>query len=231
VYERTLGDRVLKFGHEGILYQRSFVLYDHQTDSLWLQVTGEAVQGTLTGQRLQVIPSTLTYWNRWKERYPQTQVLMGQHAAGDMGTYTGLTEEHRDHHGLVVYLQGSARLYPFSLLDKKGVFQEEWRGEAVAVVYSRPGGLAVAWKRRVGDRVLTFDDHSVGPPVQFTLRDQQTGSLWDALSGVAESGPLAGESLQRMLGHPILLDRFAVFHPEGTVAESESESESEPSKQ
>jgi hypothetical protein len=50
-------------------------MYDHQTESLWLQVRRQAVAGPLTGAKLERLPSTITSWKKWRKRYPQTEVL------------------------------------------------------------------------------------------------------------------------------------------------------------
>ena len=50
-------------------------MYDHQTESLWLQVKRRAVTGSMTGAKLKRLPSTVTSWEKWRNEYPQTQVL------------------------------------------------------------------------------------------------------------------------------------------------------------
>ena len=50
-------------------------MYDHQTESLWLQVKRKAVTGTMTGAKLKRLSSTITSWEKWRRRYPQTKVL------------------------------------------------------------------------------------------------------------------------------------------------------------
>ena len=50
-------------------------MYDHQTESLWLQVKRAAVTGPMTGARLKTYPSTITTWEKWRKRYPKTEVL------------------------------------------------------------------------------------------------------------------------------------------------------------
>ena len=50
-------------------------MYDHQTESLWLQVKRRAVTGPMTGAKLKRLPSTVTSWEKWRKRYPQTKVL------------------------------------------------------------------------------------------------------------------------------------------------------------
>ena len=74
------------FGHEGLLYENSFVMYDKGTDSLWIHVTGEAVTGPLKGNKLQFFPSVVTSWKAWKKKYPHTGVLEGRRDEGFMGS-------------------------------------------------------------------------------------------------------------------------------------------------
>ncbi len=66
MYGRKLGEKTLSFGHEGVLYRRSFVMYDRETESLWVHVTGEAIKGELKGNRLDFSPSEVVSWRTWK---------------------------------------------------------------------------------------------------------------------------------------------------------------------
>jgi len=75
VYVRQADSRELTFGVSGLLYKSNLVMYDRQTESLWLQVKREAVTGPLTGTRLKKLPSTITTWKKWRKRYPATAVL------------------------------------------------------------------------------------------------------------------------------------------------------------
>ena len=50
-------------------------MYDHQTESLWLQVKRRAVTGPMTGAKLKRLPSTVTSWKKWRTKHPQTEVL------------------------------------------------------------------------------------------------------------------------------------------------------------
>lgn len=77
VYRRELNARVLVFGNTSALYASSRVVFDHQTGSYWLQRTGGAVVGRLTGTRLAPLPSQTLSWGEWKRRHPGTRVLVG----------------------------------------------------------------------------------------------------------------------------------------------------------
>ena len=50
-------------------------MYDHQTESLWLQVKRKAVTGPMTGAKMKRLSSTITSWEKWRKRYPGTKVL------------------------------------------------------------------------------------------------------------------------------------------------------------
>ncbi len=69
------GEKELTFGVSGMLYKNNLLMYDHQTESLWLQVKQEAVTGPMTGEELQVLPSTVTTWKKWRRAHPETTVL------------------------------------------------------------------------------------------------------------------------------------------------------------
>lgn len=75
VYDRRVENRVLTFGVSGLLYKSNLVMYDQETESLWVQITSEAIQGPLHGVRLTLIPSTVVEWGTWKERYPNSLLL------------------------------------------------------------------------------------------------------------------------------------------------------------
>jgi hypothetical protein len=75
VFVREIDDRELTFGISGLLYKSNLLMYDHQTESLWLQVKRRAVTGPMTGAKLKRLPSTVTSWEKWRKRNPQTKVL------------------------------------------------------------------------------------------------------------------------------------------------------------
>ncbi|MFQ5529707.1 MAG: DUF3179 domain-containing protein, partial [Gemmatimonadota bacterium] len=75
VFDRRLGDRVLDFGTTGRLRQSDLVMYDRQTESWWQQAVGEAIVGSLTGERLTLVAANTLGWNRAQALYPGMRVL------------------------------------------------------------------------------------------------------------------------------------------------------------
>lgn len=49
--------------------------YDHETETFWEQMSGKAVIGPLTGQRLKWLACEMTTWGAWKKKHPQTTIL------------------------------------------------------------------------------------------------------------------------------------------------------------
>ena len=47
MYARKTKERTLTFGVSGMLWNRSLVMYDRETKSLWSHMLGEAMQGRL----------------------------------------------------------------------------------------------------------------------------------------------------------------------------------------
>jgi len=75
VFDGRLGEQVLDFGTTGRLRQSDMVMYDRQTESWWQQAVGEAIVGSLTGERLTIVPANTFGWKRARHLYPDMRVL------------------------------------------------------------------------------------------------------------------------------------------------------------
>jgi|GEM_PF-59718 len=75
-YKGTIGSgEGTTFGVSGKLVNSNLIMYDRATDSYWPQILGRAISGFAQGQLLSEFPVAWTTWERWKDRYPETQVL------------------------------------------------------------------------------------------------------------------------------------------------------------
>ena len=77
-FERAVGGRPRTFGVSGLLRHSNLVMYDHATESLWEQATGEAIAGRETGERLRFLPSPIVSYGDFKAAFPQGTVLARQ---------------------------------------------------------------------------------------------------------------------------------------------------------
>jgi hypothetical protein len=72
------------------------------------------------------------------------------------------------------------------------------------------------WKREVDGLVLTF--HLAGINNQnFLMRDEQTGTVWQQISGAAISGPLKGRNLELVSSDELTLGLWKTEQPSGTL--------------
>ena len=67
--------RARSFGVSGLLYRSDVLMYDRETESLWSQISSEAVSGPSKGQRLPLMRSRIESLAEWRKRHPKTQVL------------------------------------------------------------------------------------------------------------------------------------------------------------
>lgn len=213
---------MLSFGHAGILYENSFVMYDRKTNSLWVHATGRAETGPMKGKRLTSFTSTVTTWKQWKTAYPHTLVLPGYRRGGFMGTYKGIERPAGRGPivdlGLAVVVEFRGKLYPFASLAQSPLVHDRFRDTDLLVYYSKEDGTAVAWNRRLDGRALTFEEAGEKDASgSILLRDRETGSLWSWLKGEAVRGKLQGARLETVSHNPILVDRFHAFYPDGPV--------------
>ena len=70
VNDRTVYGQELSFRASGYLLHDNLVLIDHPTETLWSQLLGQGIKGSLKGTLLDVLPATVTTWRNWRESYP-----------------------------------------------------------------------------------------------------------------------------------------------------------------
>ncbi len=151
MYGRTLDGEVLEFGHEGVLYRNSFVMYDRGTRSLWVHTTGQAVKGKLRGKSLDFLPSEVASWSDWQERHPDTLVLdRGGEDEGFMGTFA--LPEKSEEYGYSVGSGTDATLYPHETLGEELIIEHANQ----LVVYIEESDAVRAYVR--GERNFELDD-------------------------------------------------------------------------
>lgn len=57
VRRREIDGEPVLFGNHGALYGNALTMFDHATGSVWSQISGEALLGPLSGDRLELLPS------------------------------------------------------------------------------------------------------------------------------------------------------------------------------
>ncbi len=75
MYARKVDEQELTFDFAWGLKNNNLVFVDRQTDSVWSQLSGGAVDGPLKGKPLQALPMLQTTWKHWRGLHPDTRVM------------------------------------------------------------------------------------------------------------------------------------------------------------
>jgi hypothetical protein len=77
VYSREIDGRTLSLVPSGWTYERTFVLYDRETGSLWYPFENglKGIQGVYLERWLPKLASDDTRWREWKAKHPQSRFL------------------------------------------------------------------------------------------------------------------------------------------------------------
>lgn len=146
VYDPVVSGQQLTFGVTGKLYNSTVVLYDRQTQSLWSQVTRQAIAGPSTGTKLEMIPSLTTTWRHWKTLHPETRVLSSN---------TGFRRDY-DQNPYAAYNASNDLMFPVpknvksKLRNKERVIGLEMNGVSKAYAFSRLKKKATLIEDEVG---------------------------------------------------------------------------------
>ena len=217
VFERQIDGKVVEFGVSGKLLMNDLVMYDRDTDSLWSQILGEGLTGTHRGRTLTAVESLQTTWGIWSQLHPTSLVLdntiradsyASYYVSGDSGVHGDFVDDDRLPDKAVVVgvvVNGEPRAYPIALSREEPLINDVLGGEAILTAFVPDGATGVVYRRLLATApagagvapgtVLRFTTET---PESFTMTDVETGSVWNRLTGEAESGPLAGARLERL---------------------------------
>lgn len=206
MYSRIINGEEHFFGVSGKLIRNVLVMYDKETESLWSQLYGEAVDGPLQGTKLDYLPAVMTTWEKWRDAHPDTLALQKGYSgdrdpyvryyeSGEAGVIGSTNEDNRlntKEFVIGVEVGKDAVAYPFSVLNDEPVVNDQLGDQSIVVIFDRETGTGAVWSRRLLDgEVLEFVQ------VEGTqMSDTLTGTLWDGLSGRAVEGELKGSALQ-----------------------------------
>ncbi len=79
MYSREIDGQVLILSASGWTYRNTFVLYDHETESIWYHLEGEdeltCISGHWQDRKLPEMGATTTRWSNWKKDHSETKFL------------------------------------------------------------------------------------------------------------------------------------------------------------
>lgn len=118
---------------------------------------------------------------------------------------------------LALDIGGDARAYPVQILTWHEIVNDTVAGIPVAVTYCPLCNSAVAYDRRVGDRVMEFGTSGLLWNSALVMYDRQTETLWSHFTGEGIVGELTGVELETFPVATVSWDVWRDANPDGSV--------------
>ena len=243
VFDRRVEGKKYTFGVSGMLRHSNMVMYDRQSQSLWQQVTAEALVGDMVGFKLSPIPAQIISFEQFVSAYKNGIILSRQTGyKRDYGKnpyigyddirskpflYTGKKDKRLRpmEKVVVIEINNISRAYPYSITRKKRVINDQLGGEPIVIFHSK-GAVSALDKQQIS---LSREDGSTGvfnrkldgqvltfSTTDTTFVDAQTASVWD-ITGKAISGPLKNKKLSPVVHGDYFAFVWLVFKPETQI--------------
>ena len=199
MHDRRIGDTTYTFGNEGALFKGAMTWWDWETSSIWSQPWGAAISGELDGTRLTLLPVEVTTFASWMERHPDTLVLVDERSSH----FTYAPHPLGETYVLGVAIANEAVGFYFGSIAKEHVVNHQVGGHSIALWADWDSRQAHAFTRNAQQ----LHEKANQPPAELTFSpiddesfftDVETGSKWDATTGIAVAGELTGNVLQRV---------------------------------
>jgi hypothetical protein len=215
-------------------WRKGVMVMRHKDGTLYSCLSGRAFAGPKKGTRLELIPTLVSAWGFWLERYPGTVAyhmfdkykpveLPAAPAEGSLRS-RGPADSRlpADTPVLGVALGDQARAYPLEALGKSGLLHDRLAGRDCVVLWYGPTRTAAAYLpeatlpgKKEAPRSVTLEKDGKEPAAPFV--DRETKSRWD-VAGRAVSGELKGWVLTWLDGTQVKWFAWAAEYPDTTVA-------------
>ena len=237
---------VFDFGVSGMLRKSDMVMWDHQTETWWQQLTGEGLVGKFSGEMLTFIPSQIISIEEFLKSYPDGKIMLS-HMSEKYDTSYGSNPYHNyDSLGnkgskffneevddrlppmerlVDVENNGKYKVYPFSKIRKKKVINDDFEGKYLVIFYSSKTVSVLDEKniedsRHIGTATI-FSPYIGSQKLTFKTKkgkftDLESGSLWD-ITGKCLEGKYAGKQLMKEVHSNHFAFAWLAFHPESEI--------------
>ncbi len=200
VHRRQIDGKDIVFGNQGALWGNAMTWWDHDTGSVWSQPIGEAILGPRKGERIELLPSSLTLWGAWKEEHPRT-VALDVRAGFDRFSLSQMA--------LVIDFGTDVAAYSVPLLREVGVVNDVVAGLEVAVLIDPTNDQRWAvFSRRLDDTIVELSI------VDGEVVDVASGTRFDPTRGIGRGGDLDGEILDLLPAFTSFPKDVPTFWPE-----------------
>ena len=221
VFDRTIDGRAHSFGVSGMLRHSDMVMYDRQTETLWQQLSGQALVGDLVGKTLKQLPAQIISFEQFRKAYPEGLVLSRQtgfrrrYGENPYAGYDDINKSPFLFRGktdgrlkpmekvIALTIGDQSKAYPYSISRRLQVINDKVESEPLVVFHDQGAVSAldapvIAHSKQAGSTGVfsrRLDDKLLTFTRQnSTFVDQQTKSTWN-ITGRAIAGPLKGKQL------------------------------------
>jgi hypothetical protein len=212
-------------------WRNGVMVMKHKDGTLYSCLTGIAFAGPKKGTRLEAVPTLVSDWGFWLQRYPGAvayqmfdkyqPVELPEKVAEDSRKSRPAKGDDRlpaDTAVLGVWHGKQARAYPLEQVAKAGIIQEKIDGQPWVVLWQGQTWTAAAYlsiarpakKEGGAPRTLTLTVDPKGGPAPYL--DKETGSRWD-IAGRAVEGELKGWTLTWLDGTQVRWFAWAAEYP------------------
>ena len=156
-FVRILDGEEVEIGVSGLLHNNDLIMYDRKTESLWQQITGQAIAGPKRGSTLQSLPVTMGLWADWKAANPEAEVLAlpssqqqylkktyGDYDSSDRLLFPVANQDARLHVKKVIYgveIEGLSIAVEDGWLKENGSWEHEIQGKSLRLDVNDAGGV------------------------------------------------------------------------------------------
>lgn len=187
-----------------MLWNRSLVMIDKETGSLWSHILGRAMRGPLKGESLELLPGVMTDWKTWKTEHPHTTVANLSRTAKRF-----VREMYKDPTKYLIGITQGAdtKAWSFDQLLKQPVVNDTFQNDPILVAFDKTSSSALLYERTLNDKELEFLSQD------GQLHDTATHSTWNPATGKATAGKLKGKQLKPIPGVISFTKAWKTFHP------------------
>ncbi len=222
----------LEFSFYG--WRNGVMVMQHKDGTLYSCLTGKAFDGPQKGTQLKAVPTLVSDWGDWLERYPQAVAYQMFDKYTPVDLPTRINQKSIDSRGdvdsrldadepvLGVSAGDVARVYRLKDLRQSGLINETVAGKKWAILWNGPTRTAGAYLS-----VANPPEKVQGESQSVTLRreagedaspfvDRETGSRWD-ITGRAVEGRLKDWTLTWLDGTQVKWFAWAAEYPETSI--------------
>ncbi len=196
------------YGYKFYGWRGGVMVAQGRDGTLWWALTGEALEGPQKGKRLTRIPSLLTTWENWLMLHPESTAYdmfdgkkyktaplpteVSADAKASMGEIDRRLPAMQEVCGIEV---GNGRYaVPLDPQEERACYLTNVEDQPVAVFWYGPTKTAVAFSRKLDDKLLTLYADDISPETA-PFKDKETGTRW-TIAGRGVDGPLKGKELR-----------------------------------